>query len=357
MTGEATVDERSTNGNLAPEERHEKGAEALTTEQVEANLRTLLGGADDNPNPSGEESQPGAGQEGNGAGNEGDGEGAEHEESAEARAEWPDSAQRRVDKLTAQKAELRDKATTLQSEKDALAQQVTELNGRVKELEGGAGSAVPTPGNPLGFLKTPKELSDYVTAVKGQLRNVEDYLDDSLDEGQLERFREWAKANGAFDAESGEFNTQKLKQLKRLANDALNEHVPARLQYMRQEAEQSAIAEEQFPWLKDQKSEEYKVFQDVVKTLPELRRLPHWKGVVAIFVKGLQTVKAEVGGKGKGKAPAGKPQSRLPGAATVLPQRTSGNGGAAIDALRDKANKSKNPKDYEALIKAQLETA
>lgn len=337
-------------GTLAPVKGHEEGAKALTTQGLETDLRKLLSGEaiGENTPKTGEELQPGATE----AGADGVAAEAEHEEGTEAaqqqQAQWPDAAQRRVDKLTEQRGKWRGQAESLEEEKATLEKTVAELQAQVKEA--GTGGAVTTPGNPLGFLVTPKALQEFESNVKANLRGVEDYLDESLNEEGLAAFKNWAKANNAFNEETGEFNAVELKRLRRLAQDALSEHVPRRREFLQREAAESQTAEEQFPWLKDPKSEDYKSFREVVNTLPEIKRLPHWKGIAAIFVTGMRAM----AGKSKSNG-NGKPQTRLPGAGTAVPQRpnTEGNG---VAALREKAMKSQNQKDWEALTRAQLES-
>ena len=124
MTGEAAVDERATTGDLEPGQQ----LHAQTTETVEASLRALLIGADDGTPQTGDEPQPDA--TGNGETAAGSTtQDAEHEDAA-ARNEWPESALRRVDRLTAQKSELREKSE--------------RTNCRAEGLEADQISAVPS---------------------------------------------------------------------------------------------------------------------------------------------------------------------------------------------------------------------
>lgn len=356
---------------LAAEKGHEAGTQEqrpMTTAGLEKDLQKLLAGSESEPKTdqgekSGEELQPGeAGQQaeaqaevttdqtGEAA------EQAEHEESddAEARKDWPESAQRRVDKLHGQKAELREQLTSLQQEKDTLAEQVADLEQKLEEAGTKTPAATPGPG-PLGFLADNKSVSEYVSTVKVAVRLIEDYLDESLPEESMEQFKKWAEANGAYSKTTDEFDNAKLKQLRRIAQDALTDHVPQRMEFLKREATESASAEERFPFLKDPKSADYKKWREVVQTLPEIKRLPHWKGVAAIFVQGLKVVQGNQNSATKnGGTTAKKPGAKLPGASTSVPQRTNNGEGDAVAALREKAFKTQNPKDFEALVRAQL---
>lgn len=338
-------------GDLAPVKKTmpEGGDKPLTTSALETSLKALLSGPETDPaKPTGEELQPDTAAAGEEILGQPKGEEDPPVEDT-TRGEWPESAQKRVDKLTAQKAELREKQDALSTERDTLQERVEELESKLNA----AGPVQATASDPLGFIATPRDLSNYVTAVKANLRRIEDHLDDSLDETQTAAFTKWAKDNGAYSEEDQQFNTAALKQLRRVAQDALSEHVPARMQYLRAEAEMSAGAVETFPWLRDAKSADYKKFQEVVKAMPEIRRHPNWKAIAAIFVRGLNVTTAEQakGAKGNGVQKPAAP--RLPGAAASMPQRPTEDG-TEVTALRDKAFKSGNPKDMEALIRAQL---
>lgn len=351
-----SMNEQATAGLLVPDKTHEEGSPdgELTTAKVEATLKSIFEG-EANP-PPGQEPQPGADQ----PGAEGLTEEHAESESEEAKAQWPESAQRRVDKLTGQRAELRGKLTESQRAKEAAETRAAELEAKLAAEP--KAPVVPTAAEPLGFIETPQALGEFVSMVKTRMRDIEDYLDDALVPEHQEAFQNWAKANGAYDGDT--FDNAKLKQLRRLAQDTLTEHAPRRMNFFTQEAPASAMAEEKFPWLKDKNSAEYKTFQDVVKTMPEMRRLPQWKAFIGIFVTGLKAVQAAEGSRGNGgsrAATTGKPTAataRLPGAGTSVPQRTSpGEGADAINTLRKKAYDTNNPQDWQAFIKAQVEAA
>jgi hypothetical protein len=372
-TGTTVNPGKTTASRSAPER-------VLSTESLEAELREMLSGTETpgegtgptgvegNEAEPGEESSPGEGSESQtdeaaapeGDAEPGEGDGTEAESESEVvdaeRKVWPESAQRRVDKLTAQKGELRDELTNIQSEKDALQERVAELEASLEER--GEASAPAMVDQPLGFIETPKKLQEFVTAAKQNVRMIEDYLDEALDSSKLPALTNYAKANGAFDEATGQFDVAKLKQMKRWAQDALTEHAPARLQHLRAEAEMSAQAEKSFPFLKDTKSAGYKAFREVVQTLPEMRRLPNWKAVAAIFVLGLSKLQSEQGTAPKGGVP-GKaavkpaPSSKLPGKTTVLPTRPNNNNDG-MDELRNRAFKQGDRKAMEELLKRQL---
>lgn len=325
----------------------EAAPKALTTTDIEKLLFKGLEGTETvDPEKAGQEQTPAAAE--TTADQPGEGEEAE---AGEERTQWPESAQKRVDKLTAQRAEAREAAAALQAEKDELERKLAEAEAKEP------GEAAPAvAGDPLSFLQTPKALSEYVTAAKARLRDIEDHFDEALDEPGRERLQRFAEANGAFDKESGEFDAGKLKQLRRYAQDALQEFVPARMEFLKQEAQASQAAEQAFPWLKDRKSAEYGLYQGVLTAMPDIRKLPHWKAAAAVYVRGLQAVQAESKAKpngGKVTTPAKTPVSKLPGASQTLPQRPAENGDA-IQLLRTKATASRDPKDYERLLHAQL---
>jgi hypothetical protein len=364
-----TATEHEAAGDLAPDPkampRSEAPRAALTEKNIEATLLSLLTtgegpGAKATEKEPGSELPPGETTEAPEPGEEVSGEEQAQEQEQEReeaeRTEWPESAQRRVDKLTAQKAELRETATNLQSEKDALTERVTELEQELQNRPTD-GAAPVLPNDPLGFVKSPKELQEYASTVKTQIRQIEDYLDEAMDETRLPKFTEWAQRQGLADG-NGNIDTVKLKQMKRLAQDALTDLVPQRAQHLQAEAEASQLAEQRFPWLKDTKSAQYKAFHSMVQSLPEIRRLPNWKVLGAIFVRGLEVAAAETakrganGGKPGATRPAAQP-TRLPGRTTVLPQREAG-ADTTRNTLRKQAFQSRDPKAMEKYLAAEL---
>lgn len=335
----------------------DKTARAHTTADIETQLKNLLSGEPEaQPTKTGDEpppeTEPGA-------------ESTEEEQAAAAdkdKAQWPESAQRRVDKLIAQRHELKAAGEAAQAELATHQARVTELETQLqKTLDGAAAQA--TAGEPLGFITTAQKLSEYQTKVKSHARAMEDYLDGALSGEALEKFTTFAREQGAV-GEDGEIIPAKIKQVRRLAQDTLEDLIPHRLAYLQQETAHSDAAAKKWPWLADKNSPESKRFDAVIAALPEVKKMPHWKVVGAIYVKGLMAQEAEdaAAAKTAGKAPA-KPAAkptpappRMPGTATALPTRT-GDSSTNIQALREKASRTQSPKDFEALVRAQLDEA
>jgi hypothetical protein len=46
------------------------------------------------------------------------------------------------------------------------------------------------------------------------------------------------------------------------------------------------------PWLAKKDSPEMKQLQDVLSVLPEIKRLPNWKGLGAAYVEGMKVIRA-----------------------------------------------------------------
>jgi hypothetical protein len=336
----------------------------MTRAGLTADLAKALGGAeeeehptpektagDETPEPSRENEQE---REGAAGGEDKPEPGEEAEPTPAEKQQWPESYRSRIDKITQQRGELRERVDALEQERNELNTQVESLR---KQTEAGTGTA--TPEDPLGFIRSTKDLREFEGKLKVATRDIEDFLDDALPTEKEEAFKKWAQSQGAFDPETGEYDSKKLKFLKRTGEDLLKDSVPHRAEFIRAEAENSTLAEQRFPWLKNQQSAEYKQFQRVLETLPEVRRLPNWKGVAAIFVRGLQAVNADkeaAAKNGNGKARPAAP--RLPGAASAVPARQSSTGGdQQVNSLREKALRSGNPKDYASMLAAQIATA
>lgn len=117
------------------------------------------------------------------------------------------------------------------------------------------------------------------------------------------------------------------------AEQTLTEHVPARQQYLQQEQQFSANVSKDFPWLDDPKDPRYAYTQGALQTFPEIKRVPHWKAVLAVLGMGMQAInEAQKAAAAKGKTPAIKIINRKPAKVTV---RVGGSRAATTKAEAD----------------------
>ncbi len=115
-----------------------------------------------------------------------------------------------------------------------------------------------------------------------------------------------------------------LRTAQKNAERTLTVEIPERQEYFKAEQQHSAYAEKRFPFLNDPKDPNYADVANILKAVPELKRLPTWKLAIGVFARGLALVKQEdAAAAGKGK-PAVKLLSKSkPPKITVRP----GSGG------------------------------
>ena len=292
---------------------------------------------------------------------EGDAEGEGEEEESEpeedatdedeepVNGKWPKSAIAAISEVRKAKREL--------------AQELEEARARLTELESERESLelkrpLPsTPESPLAFITDEEGLAKWVRETKQTQRLIEDFLDDTLDEEGSRALKAWAKNTGNL-TEDGELNPAGLKRFKRLAEDALTDYVPQRAQQLKQERAASAIAEKHFPevWGK-RGGQAYKDAMEVVRVMPWIRSLPHWKVAATVYALGMPAFRERVQGvQGKGKAKPVQRTVSTPGRVAALPRKDgNASGQAAREQLRRKAfSKEGTAEDVQEYLKAQL---
>lgn len=113
------------------------------------------------------------------------------------------------------------------------------------------------------------------------------------------------------------------------ADQTITTHVPARHQYLQAEAQHIAQVDKDYPWLNDPKDPRYAHTQGALKMFPEIKRVPHWKAILAIIGRGVEVINAE---KAAAAAPAKRPAIQINRKAPKVVVRPSGSRGAASKA-------------------------
>lgn len=104
------------------------------------------------------------------------------------------------------------------------------------------------------------------------------------------------------------------------ADDTLTQQVPQRQQYLQQEQQFTANVSKDHPWLDDPKDERYAYTQGALQMFPELKRVPHWKAILAVIGTGIKAMNdAKAANTARTKLPAIKIIPRKPGKVTVRP--------------------------------------
>jgi hypothetical protein len=284
-------------------------------------------------------------------------------ESERPPKEWPKSAIQEVTKL-------REKVRTAREESQ---QQIVQLQTELENEE--LKRPVIVQGDPLSFATTPQELQAWEKNTRRMTDLMSDAIDGELDDEDRGRLEQWAKANGAWDESTGDFNRARLKKEKRNAEDALRDLVPQRKAFFQKEQQFTAMVDKDpvlGPIWTDKAGAEYQDAMAVVKTIPGIRHLPHWKAAAAIYALGLREYKkltpqgagqpgsgangAAVKGKlPPSKVPAGKKTVQTPGRSTVLPRARLAEDQPNKELIaRVQSGKGATNEDYVQYTKLQL---
>jgi hypothetical protein len=110
--------------------------------------------------------------------------------------------------------------------------------------------------------------------------------------------------------------------MKRTALKRKEVELPARLNYLQQQAQADAQAVTDFPWWNKRESEEYQVAQQILKDFPEVRRRPDWKHLTGLVVLGAKTY-ADMKAKAKAPQQSIKRAPAQPGVTKAPPMQAS----------------------------------
>lgn len=274
------------------------------------------------------------------------GEGSPPEEPGEE--QLPKGVKRRIDKLTAQKTELRQRAETAES-------RIAQLEQEMETLKTGQpAAAAPESPNGLNNITDAAALAKYEESARQLIRNIDRYQRNAMRPEDRKRFEGYLAEQGLFDSSAGEPDGPGLSDLRYAAEDTLQQHIPARRQFLQEQAAWDPRITENFPFLKDRSSPDYQQFQQVARMIPEVKRFPHWKLIVGTYLLGLKQLEAKLANKPNGK-PAARPPvpPRVPSSASAQPETRAG-AGAQTEALRKKALETGSRDDMEAWVKTQL---
>jgi hypothetical protein len=264
----------------------------------------------------------------------GDGEEAAQDDLAlpEDAPEW---LQKRIARFTRQKGDLERKLQEAEAERQ-------QLRGEVDRYK-----SAPLPETPLPVVVNQADPAGHI-----------------LNEAQLEQahkqarfFRRWCEDNpegGTLQVPDGkggyqtrEFSGEQVRTMKRAAEDDLEEHLPARREYLRTEQAQTASAIKEFPWLADQRSPQFTKFKQALAGFPAIRLNPDWARATAIFVEGLEAREARLLAASAAKSPAlPKPKTPPPkvlGAPASAPARVGPRGKFDTDIAAAQKEYEANP--------------
>jgi hypothetical protein len=127
------------------------------------------------------------------------------------------------------------------------------------------------------------------------------------------------------DGTEHELSDKDVRAMKRTAIKRREIELPARLNYLQQQAQADAQVVADFPWWGKQETEEFQVAQQLVRDFPELKkRRADWKHLAGLVVLGAKTY-AEQKAKAKSQGQQIRRAPVQPGVTKAPPARTSGS--------------------------------
>jgi hypothetical protein len=181
---------------------------------------------------------------------------------------------KRIDKLTRQKKEALERVESLERELEET---------KVKQRD--EAPAVSVSDAPFAEVWDVAKLGDEWTKARTLKRWCEDNADGCEVEGK-------------------EYSSEDIKQIRRKVEDAIDVHIPERARYLQAYQQLKPVAETLYPWWKERSSVEYTAAQDVLRQMPQLRRLPEHQVLIGDFLEGRRIrMQRESGAKGGVKPP------------------------------------------------------
>ena len=191
---------------------------------------------------------------------------------------------KRINKLTARAK------TAEETSAKAVSDAVAEREARIAELE--AKLTQTTPASPAE--------APVPTSAETPLAHVENAAQLQEEIARAKRIRAWAITHwDGVDPETGDpvevpdgkggtrvATAAEIRSHFSRCDEVLNEHAPARAEFLRQRTEQIELAKTEYPALFDTKSDEHRLFQQVLQALPEIRRFADPEVFVGEWLEG-----------------------------------------------------------------------
>jgi hypothetical protein len=257
----------------------------------------------------------------------------EEEAKQKERQEWPESAKRRVDKIT---AKLREAEEALEA-KDAEAK--AEVERLRQELEKTPKTDGPEPAarnaGPLDEVWSEKDLLEKADSALNWKR----WAIENPDGGTLK----------VGDSEK-EFTAEEVQRIQMNADRLLSVQIPKRREFLSKAASVEGKLRQDFPEMFDEKSEGWQGMMEALATVPELKTRPDGLGVALMMSLGLKEMQRLRAGKTEkkqsvqtmtkaGPASAGAAAKKLapkpvePAGGPTGPVKKPDNKGASLEAL------------------------
>lgn len=173
--------------------------------------------------------------------------------------------------------------------------------------------------------------------------------------GDLDAVVQTLRSKGFNVEEDRRAAAQCLLQIETRAEKLLEEHeplleaAPQRRAYLHQEAQVLEQAAADYPWLKTREGEDWQLFEQVVKSRPQVKLLgPDWPAIVAVQIEGYKALNARRAAKAKAAPVAAKAAAAPP----KQPSRSAPPRPAAGSAARSRFEQTAKMEDLAALMPA-----
>jgi hypothetical protein len=185
---------------------------------------------------------------------------------------------KRIDKLVSKRREAEAEITKLKEELETARNQKTASD-----------AVIPIKDSPYSHVNSVAEIESEVSQARSVRRWCEEHSDGYTVTG--------ADGNETY------YSPEEVKQIKLNAIDALEEHLPKRMQYIRAKDNFENLAEKEYGvvWKKDVDTREKQIALQFLKAFPEITRFPDYKMVIGDYIAG---VKAREGKSSKTVAKA-----------------------------------------------------
>jgi len=253
------------------------------------------------------------------------------EETPEATAEevksedgLPKGAQKRIDKLTARSKEAEAKSLQLEQELVNLRMQLND-----KASVKADAPIVSSKDNPYLHLTTQGEVEAQIIEAR--------------------KVRRWAEENPdgttvrSPDGKEIEYSSEEVRSIKLNAMDAIEDHLPKQLAYVRTRSQIDPMAEAEYTWWKDRSSREFNSAQAMLKAFPELQKFPDYKMVVGDYLRGAAARESNFAQRNTAQKAAVKKAPIQPTKSTPAPPAATANERnikTSYEAFRKNANSS-----------------
>jgi hypothetical protein len=254
--------------------------------------------------------------------------------------------------LNARIAKERRKRGDVERRNEELANRLSALEAQLNEQAQQAAQQIPPPAlnanDPLANVHDPRQL----VAMKQQAKEAIRFA-----EGLLEMPKVWKERQDPETGESvrytkvgnQEVTEDMVREHRRLARITLEDHIPAREQFLEAKTRLQQQAQQRFSFLKDRSSPDFLLAQQIQRNNPWLANLPNADEIVAVQIKGIRAIEAEEAARVQAeKAKAEKPKPKIvpvkaasdqaavstTGSATRAPSATGAKRGLATEQER-----------------------